>query len=50
MAGENGMIALTYKTKNGKIRYKTKTVGFEDGDLKPGIWYRLDENDEFVEI
>jgi hypothetical protein len=48
MAGENGVIVLAYITSGGNIKYKTKTVGHKRGQLKPNVWYCL-ENNKFIE-
>jgi hypothetical protein len=49
MAGENGVITLAYIASDGNMKYKTNIVGYEQGQLKPNVWYCLDESNKFIE-
>ena len=48
MAGESGAIVLVRRNNDGEITsIRASKVG--DNGVKPGVWYSLDENGEFVE-
>ena len=48
MAGESGAIVLVHRNNDGEITsIRASKVG--DNGVKPGVWYSLDENGEFVE-
>jgi hypothetical protein len=49
MAGETGAIVLVNRNNNGEIVHiRASKVG--DNGIKPGVWYQLNSDGEFVEV
>ena len=49
MAGETGAIVLTHRNDDGEITHIRSSKVGENG-IKPGVWYVLDAQGEFVEF
>ncbi len=48
-AGQHSFIALGY-IDNDILKYKVGFTGSEPGQLKAHTWYKLDQNNEFIEV